>query len=296
MTGSVAGGQPDNFGGQQATLAIAWDFDSAVGQVNATFPYHFRRTPLDQELEAVAELRGLSARLGIAMTFATVGLAAEDVPAPFGARGELQALHAAGHEIASHAWRHEWLPHITTQQLRRSLVRSKLALEQAVGEVGAVTGFVPPFNRPMTWLARGEVRPGDRWAYPPAAGATLDRLIPTVSGAGYRWVRAGYRRRLGRTRADRLFAPELVAGCVNVPHHYNGFDDHAHSLLDEAVLRRRLVVLTGHPAGLFRSTNEHRSLVVGLLELAASRRDAGEMAIVTVGRAADRFRTDEGGR
>jgi hypothetical protein len=273
-----------------ASLAVVWDFDSAVGQVNATFPYHFRRAPLDEELEAVGELREVSRRLGIAMTFATVGLAAEHVPVPFAAHDELRALHRGGHEIASHAWRHEWLPHLTTQQLRRSLLRSKLALEKLIGAPRAVTGFVPPFNRPMTWVARGNVHPGDRWAVPPGAGATLDRLIPAVAGAGYGWIRAGYGRRFGRRVADRLWAPELVGGCVNLPHHHNGFHDLAHDLLDEAVRRRRLLVLSGHPAGLFRHGNEHRELVVALLEEAARRRDEGSLVVRTMGEAARAFR------
>ncbi len=270
----------------QASVALVWDFDSAAGQVNATLPYHFRPAPLREELEAVDELRALTAGLGMAMTFATVGLAAEEVPVPFGAHDQITALHAAGHELASHAWRHEWLPHLTTQQLRRSLLRSKLSLEKLVGAPGAVTGFVPPFNRPMTWLARGEIRPGDRWAVPPGAGATLDSLIPAVSRAGYGWIRAGYRRRLGPSRTDRLFAPERVAGCINLPHHHNGFDQRAFDLLDEAVDRRRLVVLSGHPAGLFRHGNEHRDHVRALLEDVARRRDAGTLVVRTMGEAA----------
>lgn len=271
------------------TVAIVWDFDSAIGQLNATYPYHFRSAPLWEELAAVDELRKQSERLDIAMTFATLGTAAEDLPSPFSAHEQLRALHHDGHEIASHAWRHEWLPHLTTQQLHRSLLRSKLALEQLVGQVGAITGFVPPFNRPMSWLARGEIRPGDRPAMPPGAGATLDGLIPSVSRAGYSWIRAGYRRRLGPTRADRLFAPEVVVGCVNLPHHYNGFDARAHDLLDEAVARRRLLVLSGHPAGLTRNGNEHLDHVRRTLEAIARRRDAGELRVQTMDGAARSF-------
>lgn len=39
-----------------ASLAVVWDFDSAEGRVNATLPYHFRRAPLEEELEAVDRL------------------------------------------------------------------------------------------------------------------------------------------------------------------------------------------------------------------------------------------------
>jgi hypothetical protein len=263
-----------------ATLAVTWDFDTAQGQVGATFPYHFRSLPLHQELEAVALLREHGARLGVRMTFATVGFAAEDVPEPFAARALLRDLHLDGHEVASHSWRHEWLPHLTTRQLRRSLVRSKVVLEDATGAVGAVRGFVPPFNRPMTWLRHGIVRFGDRWAFPPAAGATNDGLLRTAARAGYEWVRVAYRPHL-RRRADPLCPPFAANGLTVVPHHHNGFDGDAHRLLDLAVEHRTLFVLTGHPAGLYRPAEEHVDLVVALLERAARLRDDGRLRITT---------------
>jgi len=268
-------------GGRTATLAIVWDFDSAQGQVGATYPYHFRSQPLHQELEAVAILRDLGARLDAPMTFATVGFAAEDVPVPFAAHDLLRDLHDGGHEVASHSWRHEWLPHLTTQQLRRSLVRSKVVLERAVGEVGAVQGLVPPFNRPMTWLRHGIVRPGDRWAFPPGAGATNDGLLRAAAGAGYGWVRVSMRPLFSRG-VDPLRAPFREGGVTVVPHHYDGFDDKAHRLLDQAVERNATFVLTGHPTGLFRPGNEHRDLVVAVLERAAALRDEGKLRITTV--------------
>ena len=75
----------------------------------------------------------------------------------------------------------------------------------------------------------------------------------------------------------------MVADCVNVPNHYNGFDQLAHDLLDEAVQRRKLLVISGHPAGLFRHGNEHSDAVTGFLEEAARRRDRDELVIQTVG-------------
>ena len=251
---------------QQATLAVVWDFDSAQGQVAATFPYHE------------------GARLGVPMTFATVGFAAEDVPEPFAAHGLLHDLHAAGHEVASHSWRHEWLPHLTTQQLRRSLVRSKVVLEHAAGEVGAVRGLVPPFNRPMSWLRHGIIRPGDRWAFPPGAAATIDGLLRTASGAGYEWIRLSIRPLISRG-TDPLRAPFREGGITVVPHHCSGFDKRALALLDQAVERKAMLCVTGHPAGLFRPGNEHQDAVVGLLEQACRLRDQGKLRITTTAEA-----------
>ena len=121
--------------------------------------------------------------------------------------------------------------------------RSKVVLEKAAGEVGCVRGLVPPFNRPMTWLRHGIVRPGDRPAFPPGAAATNDGLLRAAAGAGYEWVRVSMRPLVSRSK-DPLRAPFREGGVTVVPHHYDGFDAKADRLLDLAVERGATFVLT----------------------------------------------------
>jgi peptidoglycan/xylan/chitin deacetylase (PgdA/CDA1 family) len=261
-----------------ASVAVIWDFDSAIGQINATFPYNFNRRPLDEEVDCVGTLLALAQRLGTPMTFATVGAAAEDLPAPMGAADSIRSLWEQGHEIASHSWRHEWLPHLNRAQLRRSLLRSKAALEAIIGAAGTVTGFVPPFNRPMTWLRHGEVHPGDRWALPLGPASTFGGLLDEAAGAGYRWIRVGHN---PRRRRGTWPEPIQQGTCVVIPHHHNGFDDEAIRVLD-AGSRHDLVVISGHPGGLARGGNESLGNVTAFLEEVARRRDRAELEVSTV--------------
>ena len=259
---------------------VHWDFDSALGQLNATAPYHFRDTPLAQELEAVGLLADLAGRVGFPMTFATAGFAAERHQMGYNARDLLARLHAEGHEIASHSWRHEWFPHLTRKQVRRSLLRSKLALEDAVGTVGAVTGFVPPFNRPMTWPSQGSFHPGDRWAVPGTGAPTIGRLLQATAGAGYRWMRVSPSAQIG-SRWSGLAPARVFHSCVAVPHHHNGFDDQGLAWVDRAEAEQGVVVISGHPAGLFRPGDEHEEQVVAFVEEVARRRDSGRLEVTT---------------
>ncbi len=263
-----------------ATVVVHWDFDSALGQLNATAPYHFRDTPLAQELEAVERLAGLADRVGFPMTFATVGFAAERHRMGYGARDLLDRLHRSGHEIASHSWRHEWFPHLTRSQVRRSLLRSKVALEDAVGSVGAVSGFVPPFNRPMTWPSQGAFHPGDRWAVPGSGAVTIGQLLRQAAGAGYRWMRVSPSAQVGR-RWSGLAPIRRVGAIAAVPHHHNGFDRRGLDWVDRAEAEGGVLVVSGHPAGLYRPGDEHAEAVVAFVEEVGRRRDAGRLAVAT---------------
>jgi hypothetical protein len=263
-----------------AIVVVHWDFDSALGQLNATAPYHFRKTPLQQELDGVGLLADLAARVGFPMTFATAGFAAEDHGMGYGARDLLARLHRDGHEIASHSWRHEWFPHLKRNQVRRSLLRSKLALEDAIGEVGGVTGFVPPFNRPMTWPSQGSFHPGDNWAFPQSGARTIGALLKEAAGAGYRWMRVNPAAQVG-SRWSGLAPARLVGSCVAVPHHHNGFDDAGVAWVDRAEREGRTLFLSGHPAGLFRARDEREEIVVAFVEEVARRRDAGRLEVRT---------------
>ncbi len=73
---------------------------------------------------------------GIKATFFIVGQIAERDPAL------VQAIHRAGHEVASHGWDHRRVLEMTPGTFREDLRRSKEALEQAIG--AAVVGYRAP--------------------------------------------------------------------------------------------------------------------------------------------------------
>jgi polysaccharide deacetylase family protein (PEP-CTERM system associated) len=77
-------------------------------------------------------------------------LAEFDAPATFFVVGDIarsqpklvRAIHAAGHEVASHSWEHHRVHRFTPKSFRQDLLRSKRALEDVTGS--PVRGFRAP--------------------------------------------------------------------------------------------------------------------------------------------------------
>lgn len=115
-------------------------FDSAVS----------RSSWSDRESRVVASvhrLLELLAERDATGTFFVLGWVAERHP------GMVREIAEAGHEIASHGWGHRRVIHLTPQEFRESVRRSKQVLESIAGE--AVAGYrAPSFS----------IVPGREWA------------------------------------------------------------------------------------------------------------------------------------
>lgn len=208
-------------------IIVIWDFDGPIGQINSSYPYNFQSIRFSEELDNVAYLLSYLKEAGISNTFAITGLSAEKGPYPFMFPDLIQTLAEAGHEIASHTWRHEWIPLFTADQIDKSLKRSRFALQEAINQQQPVLGFVPPFNRPMTWLADGNFSAGDRGWFPWFKTADNGFLFKLLEKNGYGWVRIS-----NKSLANRLhIKPRLLTGRVRrvnkllvLENHYVGFD------------------------------------------------------------------------
>jgi len=120
---------------------IIWDYDSALGQINSSFPYNFKYDPIYQEIENVEYILRKAAELEIKMTFACLGFAAEKGIPPFNIPDQIKKISDSGHEIASHSWKHEWFPYLTDKQIYKSLERSKYSLEECTDKKGSAVAF-----------------------------------------------------------------------------------------------------------------------------------------------------------
>jgi hypothetical protein len=171
-----------------AALMFFWDYDTQWGADRSRLgggPRQFG--PL--EFPNTDEILDLHDQFGIPACFAVVGAAALPGERPYHDPAQIRRIHAAGHEVASHAFVHEWLPALDRRALVRSLRQSKDALEQCIG--APVESFVPPFNQPFDY-ARG-------WSFSVAerreAGlrrTTLTRLCDALRETGYRFCRVAY--------------------------------------------------------------------------------------------------------
>lgn len=255
-----------------------WDYDTALGQVNATYPYNFREEGLIEEIHNVDFILQISQAQEIKMTFACVGFAAEPGHWPYHVPEQLQRISQEGHEVASHSWRHEWLPYLEKEQLIRSLRRSKLALETCIGKKDSVVGFVPPFSRPMSWKARFAFSLGDRTWGPRFPGSDLGSLMTFLRGEGYRWCRTTYVplwRRLSGAGVPRTMTKANQV--IGIPLNYCGFDEPALRLLAETVQSGGSLFVSGHPAALSRKGSESREHFVAFAERVSEYQQQGRL-------------------
>lgn len=208
-------------------IILIWDFDGGIGQVNSTYPYNFHFENFETEIENVRFILQVLRENVLRSCFAITGFSAEPGPYPLFFPDLISEIASQGHEIASHSWKHEWIPLFTEKQVSKSLFRSKKALEAVLPTSQSVVGFVPPHNRPMTWISKGAYSFGDRGLYPLFKMGNLDTVFPLLKEHGYRWIRVSH-----RSIISKLFkkAPNLTGrtyfhqGVLVLENHYNGFD------------------------------------------------------------------------
>lgn len=168
---------------------IFWDYDTQWGADRTRCAGPRPATWGHLEFPHTDELLDLHARFAIPACFAIVGAAALPGARPYHDPAQIRRVHAAGHEIASHALKHEWLPALSREQLRRTLRDSKDALEQCIG--APVHAFVPPFNQPFDYAGGLSFSLAERRE----AGAhrtTLRLLCELLRETGYRFCRVAY--------------------------------------------------------------------------------------------------------
>jgi hypothetical protein len=199
--------------GEPSYITLFWDYDTQWGGDRSRSTWGPRKYGhLDFEnTDLLLEMLGEN---GVHGCFAVVGAAALPGPRPYHDPAQIRRIHRLGHEIASHSFRHEWLPALNRKTLRETLRTSKDVLEQCIGQ--EVTTFVPPFNQPFdcpsrlsfSFSERREVRKGR---------TDLPTLCSELQEAGYKLSRVSYRSARERI-VDRLrgFRSERPARLENI--------------------------------------------------------------------------------
>ena len=209
-------------------IILIWDFDGPIGQVNSTYPYNFNFSNFEIEINNVKNLLKILDDYKIKCCFAITGFSAEKGVFPYTFPNLIKEIQNKGHEIASHSWRHEWLPLFKVNQIDKSLKRSKLALERAIDNQQEVVGFVPPHNRPMSWIQRGAFSLGDLGLFPFFKLGNNQSVISLLKQNDYRWIRVSYKNILTkllflkRNMTGKIFKYKNVLILEN---HYTGFDN-----------------------------------------------------------------------
>jgi len=228
------------------TLSIIWDFDGPIGMVNSTYPYNFSPRPFKTEQTNVLQILDVLDEFSIKATFAVTGLGCEKgIMPPFKVSHLVKQIHQNGHEIASHSWKHENFSKLNFEQAKRSLLRSKKILEEITGG-GTVFGFIPPHNRPMTWLKKGRISVGDNRIFPFQKTGDLSGILDLLNDCGYRWIRISghsvFHKLMKISPKQRAY---FAKNQLVLDHHYCGFDKIGVEIQLES--KAKHITLSAHP-------------------------------------------------
>jgi hypothetical protein len=252
-----------------ATLLLFWDYDTQWGGDRSRTPGGAKEWGR-LEFQEADRLLELHAEYGVPACFAVVGSAALPGEHPYHDPAQIRRIHEAGHEVASHSFRHDWIPGLSPGELRESLTSSKKALEDCIG--AQVVSFVPPYNQPYDYPGRMAFSISERRE----AGRVRTDLAGLCEGlrdTGYQFCRVTYRT-LGERVHDavrgkamhRPTALETIRGirCARM-NATGGFNDRAHAMLDRCVKDGGITVVGGHPHSLHAGNSQDEKYLVPFL-------------------------------
>lgn len=248
-------------------IIIIWDFDGPIGLINATYPYNFHYANILKEIDNVMEILEVLDEYQIKTCFAITGFSAEEGKYPYTFPELIKEIHNRGHEIASHSWRHEWSSIFQYNQIDKSLKRSKKSLGEAIDDSKQITGFVPPHNRPMTWLRRGAFSLGDRGVYPFFKAADNESMVKLLKKNNYKWFRVNYKNifsKLGIVNYNMTGRIHHYKGIYLLENHKASFD---RDVIDH-ILKTNYdtYTLSAHPLMYhFKNKSENKSNFINLL-------------------------------
>lgn len=271
---------------RRAQLLIFWDYDTQWGtdadrRRGLPGPSHGH----DADYECTERLLELHARYRLPACFAVVAAAALPGERPYHDPGQIRRIHRDGHEVASHGFKHEWIPELDPRSLRRMLAQSRDALEDCIG--ARVSAFVPPYNQPFDHPRGLSFSRAERRAVP--HGRTdLGLLCDALHEAGYDFCRVAYRSLAQRAR-DRIVGrpverPARVSRIghiqcarLNAP---CGFTSATLAVVDHAVWAGGLVVAYGHPHSLHAGGAQDERWLVPFLEHVQQLHAAGHLEVL----------------
>jgi peptidoglycan/xylan/chitin deacetylase (PgdA/CDA1 family) len=268
-----------------AQIAIFWDYDTLWG-TDTDRNLGYDRKSGEREFENTERLLELHEKYQVRACFAIVGAAAAPGERPYHDPAQVRRIHAAGHEIASHSFQHEWLPGLDSQRLRETLQCSKDALEQCIG--APVVTFVPPYNQPFDYSARFAISLSERW-HCRGVRTDLSSMCAVLGETGYRVCRISYTpapvllaEKLFKRRFDPRGQVEWIRGIVclrlNTP---CGFGNATVAALQNYARRGRLAVVYGHPHSLTSYGPQNATVFDPFLAAVAHLRRTGILQVVT---------------
>ena len=262
-------------------LAISFDYDSPEGYRNS-FGMRGWRADADQAGTDLL-MRVLEAH-DVRATFAVVGRVALDGAPPEHCPDQIRAIHAAGHEVASHSMFHRFLPSMPLGELLEDVSASRRALEDCIG--APVRGFIPPFNRPMHFPQRRAISVSEVLGLHGRGRGrqSLGSLLRTLGAAGFGWSRVSFEDKLARYFGPREpQQPFPFGGVIAIPLHSTGFGEASAALVRRYLATDLTIAIYGHPNQAMESNDQSAAKLDGFLNTFARERCEGRLRIYTMG-------------
>jgi peptidoglycan-N-acetylglucosamine deacetylase len=116
--------------GHRAALILSFDIDGEYGVINryGANDWYWRSQAQHDLQSGVWRVLDILADFDVSGTFCWVGRCVEDRP------DAIQAVHAAGHESASHGWDHRYYRDMTLSEQIEDLERTRSVIQSTIGE------------------------------------------------------------------------------------------------------------------------------------------------------------------
>jgi peptidoglycan/xylan/chitin deacetylase (PgdA/CDA1 family) len=268
-------------------IAMSFDYDSPAGYRES---FHMRDFPANADYEGASILLRVLQEHDVKATFGIVGQAALPGEPPENCQEQIQAIHRAGHEIASHSMTHRFLPPLRDAELTEEAAASKRALEMCIG--AGVQGFIPPFNRPSHFPRRGAFSFSEMFGLAGRGRGrqSISTMLRILSRAGFTWSRVSFQNSiflLGcrlRVVAERPpIQPFIHHGTVAIPLHLTGFGHGARALVRRWLGTDLVLTLYGHPNQALAANGQSASELDRFLSELRGVRNAGTVEFNTMG-------------
>jgi peptidoglycan/xylan/chitin deacetylase (PgdA/CDA1 family) len=271
---------------KHVNLTISFDYDSPAGYRES---FTLRDIAADSDYAGASALLNVLARHAARATFGVVGNAALEGAPPEHCADQIRALHAAGHEIASHSMLHRYIPSMTAAAFLDDARQSRLTLERCIG--APVCGFIPPFNRPMHFPGRGAFSVSETLGLHGRGRGrqSVSSILRLLSEAGYGWSRVSYQNKfaqafrwLNPSREGKLQQPFLHHKMLAIPLHCTGFGDAALALVRRWMRSNLTLAIYAHPNQAFADNEQSAAALDSFLKEITADRAAGRIHLETM--------------
>ena len=240
-------------------LLFFWDFDAQWGADRSRAAGGVKKWGFDDFVNT-EHLLEIHDQFRSPACFAVVGSIALPGSRPYHDPELIKKIYNAGHEIASHGLKHEWIPGMGEKALKRDLSSSKEILEQCIGR--PITTFVPPFNQPFDYKAKGSISLSER-KIEKNIRIDIPKLCNVLFEVGYRVARISYSNFierilfLGNIKTPKTANIENNKGIRTIRLNGRaGFGLDAINRLHYAVHRNEFVIIYGHPHSISGNTSQ----------------------------------------